>query len=460
MNGTTRTARKTATRARAGTRLALLGGAPLGEVPADLHPAFSRRALARAGELLRKGMTVGLGKHHPIIREAEEAIARWQGVEHAMLLSSGHAALHMALAGLEIGRGDEVITTPYSWGASVSSILHAGAIPVFTDALPETGLMDPTTIEPRITRRTRAILPVHIHGQPADMPVIRRLALKHGLAVIEDGSQAHGAEVGGKMVGRFGDAAGFSCMGFKLLASTEAGYLLTPHEDVYWKAALSCQHMGRSPDPGFPKKLLPYVDSLVYSYRLSPVTAVLLVEQLKKVDREIAGRRRNVARLKKLLADSQCLSFPAYREDEKPSYYTLSINFDERAAGVRRETFVKALAAEGVQAGSYVPAPIPHWERLRTRGYRGPRTLWTELLEEAGVRYRKERFPGCEAKIRRALDMDWNYLRDLPGRMERLAAVFHKVEESLPALREWERREGRSARRKAKRIRPSAREVL
>jgi dTDP-4-amino-4,6-dideoxygalactose transaminase len=439
--------------------LALLGGKPLGPVKADQHPRFTPRAIARATRLLEKGMTVGLGKHHPIIREAEEAIARWQKVPHVMAVASGHASLQMSLVGLEVGPGDEVITTPYSWGASTSCILHCGAVPVFTDVLPDTGLMDPRSIEACITPRTRAILPVHIHGQPCDMPALMKVARKHRIPVVEDGSQAHGAMVGGKKVGQYGDASGFSCMGFKLLGTTEAGYLATFDEDVYWKAALCCQHMGRSPDPGFPRKLLPYVDSLVYSYRLSPVTAVLLTEQLKKVDREVEGRRKNVARLRGFLSGSALLSFPAYRADEKPGYYTLSMNFSAAAAGISRATYQKALAAEGVEVGFYVPSPIPHWERLRTSGYAGPRTPWTKQLEEAGVDYRAQSFPGCEEKVRKSIDMDWNYIEDVPARMRRLADVFLKVEERLPALRDWERKQEKKA-APARRIRPSRREVL
>jgi dTDP-4-amino-4,6-dideoxygalactose transaminase len=294
------------------------------------------------------------------------------------------------------------------------------------------------------------------------MSAIARVAQKRSLALVEDGSQAHGAMVGGKKVGSYGDASGFSCMGFKLLGTTEAGYLITRREDVYWKAALCCQHMGRSPDQGFPEQLLPFVDSLVYSYRLSPVTAVLLTEQLKKVDREIEGRRRNAARLRKLLEGSECLSFPAYRPDEKPSYYTFSMNFLAERAQVRRETFIKALSAEGVEVGSYVPAPIPHWERLKTKGYMGPKTIWTKHLVEAGVDYRSERFPGCEEKVRKSLDMDWNYLRSVPGRMERLASIFLKVEENLPLLRDWDLSEEKKATVQVlkPKVRPSRREVM
>jgi dTDP-4-amino-4,6-dideoxygalactose transaminase len=364
----------------------------------------------------------------------------------------------MSLVGLEIEPGDEVITTPYSWGASVSCILHCGAIPVFTDVLPETGLMDPDTIERLITRKTCAILVVHIHGQPADMPAIMKIARRRGIPVIEDGSQAHGAEIAGKKVGQFGDAGGFSCMGFKLLGTTEAGYLITPHEDLYWKAALCCQHMGRSPDPGFPTALAPYVDSLVYSYRLSPVTAVLLTEGLKKVDREINGRRRNVDELRKLLSGSACFSIPEIRRGT-PSYYTLSMNFDADGADVARNTVLKALSAEGIDAGAYVPSPIPSWERLRTSGYRGPKTIWTKPLRAAGVKYRSLKLPGCDEKVRRSVDMDWNYIRRVPGRMQALADVFEKIETNLDALRDWELEQRRARPRKSK-ARPSRREVL
>ena len=422
-------------------RLALLGGRPLGPVLPDQHPRFSPRAIARATQLLKKGMTVGLGKHHPIIREAEEAIAKWQGVRHIMTVASGHASLQMALHGLEVGPGDEVLTTPYSWGASVSCILHFGAIPRFADVDAKTGVLDPDSLENRITRKTRAILPVHIHGHPCDMQAIMTVARRRGIPVVEDGSQAHGALSRGKLVGRFGDAAGFSCMGFKLLGTTEAGYLATPHEDVYWRAALGCQHMGRAPDPGFPKALRPFSDSLVYSYRLSPVTAVLLVEQLKKLDREIAGRRKNVEILRAAMRPLGCLTFPEFPSGSAASYYTLSLNFDSDQAEVARDTFEKALAAEGVPVGHYVPSPIPHWERLRTNGYRGPRTLWMEQLKAAGVDYRGEEYPNAALKITRSLDMDWNYIRVDAERMRRLAEVFAKVEENLPALREWERRQ-------------------
>src|SRR5947209_9152769 len=264
-------------------KLALLGGEAAGAPAAGPWPRFTPEAIARVVELLERGETVTLG-HRGVVGEAEAALSAYHGGRQVMALNSGHAALHASLMGLEVGPGDEVITTPYTWGASIACILHTGAIPIFADVDPVTGLLDPAQIQAAVTPRTKAILAVHIYGQPANMPAIRAVAQRHGLFVIEDGSQAHGATIYGEKVGNFSDAAGFSCMGGKLLATAEAGYMVTPHADVYWKAAMMCQHYGRSADPGFPEAYKPFVDSLVFTYRLTPLVAALFPSQLGKLD--------------------------------------------------------------------------------------------------------------------------------------------------------------------------------
>jgi dTDP-4-amino-4,6-dideoxygalactose transaminase len=430
---------KSKSRVTTASKLALLGGNPVGKVKAPFFPQFSARAKRRVLDLLDTGHTVGLGKHDPIIREAENAISRYHDGLHCLGTSSGHGALQMALAGLEIGPGDEVITTPYSWGASISCILHQGAIPIFADVDPKTGLIDPATIEPLITKKTRAILAVHIFGQPAAMPRIMKIAAKHGLVVIEDGSQAHGATLGGRKVGGFGHAAGFSCMGGKLLATSEAGYMVTPDEDVYWKAALLSQHMGRSPDKGFPDHWRPYVDSLVYTYRLNPINAVLLTEQLKKLDREVDARRANVDTLRENLEASRFLALPNYPKSSRPAFHLLTMNFDARRAGVSRNTFVAALKAEGLPVFPYVPAPIPDWHRLHWKDYQGPRILWMDALKRNGVDYSKVKIPNCRRKITNSIEMGFNFTRLAPKQMARFAEIVQKVEANIDALRTWEK---------------------
>ena len=274
-----------------GRQLALLGGTPVG-IPAKPHyPRFTEQARRDVDDVLRDGDMVGLGRTHPWVDAAEGAIAEWHGVDHCLTTSSGHASLHACLMGLQITGGAEVITTPYTWGASTSPILYNNALPVFADVDPERGLLDPDSVREAIGPRTEAILATHIYGQPANMTALRQVASDHGLALIEDGSQAHGAKHRGRRVGGFGDAAGFSCMGGKLLATSEAGYLVTNRDDAYWNAVISCQHAGgtehagRADEKGFPSDLRPYTDSLHLTYRISVLNAILLVHQLAQARR-------------------------------------------------------------------------------------------------------------------------------------------------------------------------------
>jgi len=422
--------------------LALLGGDPNGAPSPAPHPSFTEETLKRVTDLMRAHRTVGLNKHVPEIREAEEAIAEWQGVENCLLAPSGHAALHDCLIGLEVSSGDEVITTPFTWGASISCILHNNAIPVFVDVCPDTGLLDPEKVEAAITARTKAILAVHIFGQAANLTALRAIADRHGLVLIEDGSQAHGAIHAGRKVGSFGDAAGFSCMGGKLLATAEAGYMVTPRDDVYWNAAMCGQHMARSSEDGFPhEKLGKYVDSLVYTYRLSPLVAVMLTEQVKKIDGENEGRRKNVALFREKMAGVTMIEFPTYADGDAPAYHMLTTNFNADEAGVSKNTVLQALKEEGITCGQYIPSPITTWPRLHWQTYDGPKVMWTEYLRQSGIDYREIAVPNCERKIARSIEMGWNFVTPSEANMSQLADAFHKVQENLPALRDWEARD-------------------
>jgi dTDP-4-amino-4,6-dideoxygalactose transaminase len=424
--------------------LALLGGEPIGGPTRPHYPRFSAQARRRVDELLQTGPMVGLSNEHPQVGEAEAAIADWHSVERCLTTASGHSALHAALIGLEITGGAEVITTPYTWGASVSPILHNDAVPVFADVDSERGLLDPDAVETAIGPRTEAILVTHIYGQPANMTALRAVADRHGLALIEDGSQAHGARHKGVRVGAFGDAAGFSCMGGKLLATTEAGYLLTNREDVYWKAIISCQHAGgtehpgRATEPGFPEDLRPYIDSLTYTYRLGVLNAVLLAEQLAKLEEENAGRARNRALLLHALADVGSISAPTY-PDGDPVFHMLSLNFVPEHAGISKQTYLAALQAEGAPVFSYIATPMHRLERLRA-DTSAPKVMWSERIRRAGVDHTALELPGCDRKVQRSIEMTWNnWIDDAPDAMRRLADCFLKVEEHLDDLRAYER---------------------
>jgi dTDP-4-amino-4,6-dideoxygalactose transaminase len=426
-----------------GHKLALLGGTPVGVPDKPHYPRFTEQARRDIDDVLRDGDMVGLGRAHPWVDAAERAIEEWHGVSHCLTTSSGHASLHAALMGLQITAGAEVITTPYTWGASTSPILYNNALPVFADVDPERGLLDPDSVREAIGPRTEAILVTHIYGQPADMTALRRVASERGLALIEDGSQAHGAKHRGRRVGGFGDAAGFSCMGGKLLATSEAGYLVTNRDDAYWNAVISCQHAGgtehagRADEDGFPSDLRPYTDSLHLTYRVSVLNAILLVHQLAKLDEENANRTKNRAWFVDAIDGVGSVSVPGYADGE-PVYHMVSLNFVAEHAGISKQTYLAALQAEGVPAFSYIAVPLHRLERLRP-GSQAPRTMWAERLARSGMNYAALELPGCDAKVDRSFEMSWNWIDRDREAMNRLAAAFIKVEENLDALRGYER---------------------
>ncbi len=427
------------------TPLALLGGSPSHTASPEHYPRFTDEALSQVSAFLRheRGQLQGLSKHHEIVREFEESFAAYHMMPYCLATSSGHGALQSALIGLEITGGDHVLTSPYSWGASVSCILHNNAVPVFADVDPASGLLDPAQLSAYLTPQTTAILVPHIYGQPADMTRVMEFASRQGLLVIEDGSQAHGAVHRGKPVGSFGDASGFSINGVKPLATTEGGYMLARDPDAYWKVTISCQHAGRSEmlgranEDGFPDDLRPYIDSLVYTYRPMCVSAILGLDRLRALDRENDIRRTHVREFLDGISEIDFLEAPSAPEGDACVYYMLTLNFDSQTAGVQRDTYLRALQAEGVPAVAYVDKSLHTSPRL-SPDWRGPRVMWTETLRRAGVNPNDAELPGCESKVARSIELPWNYSERQPALIESLVTAFRKVSDQLPALRAYE----------------------
>jgi perosamine synthetase len=425
--------------------LALLGGTPARVPVAKRYPAFSEAAKRRVERLLDDGSVSGLSKAHPEIGAAEAALGDYHSVPWVLGTSSGHGALHAALIGLEITGGDEVMTSPFSWGVSVSCILHNGCIPTFADVQEGTGLLDPASVSERLTDRTRAILVPHIFGNPADMTALCAIAAERGIPVIEDGSQAHGARHRGRRVGSFGDASGFSCNGVKPLATSEAGYLLAKDGDTYWKAALSCahaggaEHPGRASEPGFPDALRPHIDSLVYTYRLSTINAALIIEQLKQLDDENAVRREHLALLRAGIDGVASVRIPELHEDDESAVHMVSLTFDPDVAGVSKATYMAALRAEGLFAFEYLTQPLHRSPRLSPH-WSGPRVVWTDTLRRANYDPTTVELPGAERQVQASFQLTWNYVEFDPGLVEGIVDTIVKVEENLDALRGFERR--------------------
>ncbi len=335
-------------------------------------------------------------------------------------IASGTAALEAIMLGHEIGPGDEVITTPYTWGATVSAILAIGAIPVFADVDPLSGLIRPDTVEALITPRTRAILCVHLFGHPCDAKALRAIADRRGLLLFEDGSQAHGARLHGLRVGAYGHASAFSCMGLKLLGGTEGGYAVFHDQAAAERAKLYGAHpRGLAADRAAALGEAGLLDALQLGWRPCAVGAALVRAALPHLDGENAARRRNAALLRRHLAGIAGVTLAPELPGAEGNYHLLSLVFDgDRAAIATR------LNEAGAGNFHYIPVPIHRLKRLNPHGYDGPRVLWHDQLRRAGVDYRAISCPGAEWRAPREITMGFNWTEDDPQAMEQLAAAI------------------------------------
>jgi len=291
-----------------------------------------------------------------------------------------------------IGPGDKVITTPFSWTSTATCILHHNAIPVFADIDPRTYNIDPVKIEERITPRTKAIIPVHLYGLPADMDRILDIASRHDLVVIEDCCQAHGAEYQGRKVGTFGDVAAFSLNGNKLFSAGEGGLLITNSEHI-WQEAARVQQFGERRVRDGTREYNAY--GMGWMYRLTEMTAAFARSQLARLDEIIGAVRRNAQRLTRGISDIRGFLTPCEPEGYKHVYYRYSLHFTPERLGIDMpvEDYMRkvraALAAEGVslsRAEFIIPAMTLFQER---RGY-GLGCPWTCAHYSGDVEYRAE----------------------------------------------------------------------
>ncbi len=237
-------------------------------------------------ELVWSALSSGMLAQGSRVRELEERFAAFVGVEHAVATSSGTTALHLALLANGIGPGDEVITVPFTFIASAASIVYTGARPVFVDVREDDFCIDPGLVEAAITPRTRAILPVSLYGQPADMPALAEIASRRGLALIEDAAQAHGAAIGDRRSGSWG-AGCFSFYPTKNMTTGEGGMLTTADPEVAERTRLLREHG---------MKVRYHHDTLGYNFRMTDIHASIGLAQLTKLPANNERRRQIAAR--------------------------------------------------------------------------------------------------------------------------------------------------------------------
>jgi perosamine synthetase len=296
-------------------------------------------------EVLRSGQ-LSLG---PKLVEFEQKFAERLGAPHACAVSSGTAGLHLALRAAGVGPGDEVITSPFSFVASANAILYCGATPVFAEIDPVTLNLDPAAAAAAIGPRTKAILPVHIFGYPADMPAFEVIAQRHDLALVEDACEALGARhADGKAVGARGHAAVFGFYANKQLTTGEGG-MITLGDAAVTQRIDSERNQGRAPDMDWLDH-----DRLGFNYRLSDLACALGIAQLDRLGDMLAARACVAAQYREALADVEGLVLPCPDTDgDERGWFVFVVQL---RAGVDRDAAVRTLAAQGIQSKPYLPA--------------------------------------------------------------------------------------------------------
>lgn len=317
-------------------------------------PIIGEEEIENVVEVLKSGMIA----QGPKVMEFEEKFANWIGAKYGIATNSGTSALHVALLACGIGEGDEVITTPFTFIASGNAIVYTGATPVFADIDLDTYTIDPDSIENLITDKTKAILPVQLYGQAADMDEIREIAEKHDLKIIEDAAQAHGAEYNGEKVGTFGDMACFSFYPTKNMTTSEGGMITTNDEELAKKAQMFRAH-------GASERY--HHDEIGYNFRMTDIAAAIGLAQLNVIDEFNNKRISNANYLNEQLKDVEGIVTPKSPDNYKHVYHQYTIRVEKG----NRDDWVEFLTNKGIGTGIHYPIPLynqPIYKKLGIEG--------------------------------------------------------------------------------------------
>ncbi len=307
-------------------------------------PDIGEKEISAVRQVMESGM-LAQGKK---VLALEEKFAEYCQTGFCVATSNGTTALHTALLGLGIGKGDEVITSPFSFIATANSIAYCGATPVFADIDSEFNL-DPERIVEKITPRTKAIMPVHLFGNPASMGRIMEIAKKHSLAVVEDACQAHGAEISGKRAGSFGDAGCFSFYPTKNMTTGEGGAITCNEAGLADRCRMIREHGSRKR----------YEHEMVgYNYRMTDIAAAIGVEQLAKLEGYNRKRIENAGIYGSLLSGIKGIKIPQKKEGAVHVYHQYTIRVQKELFGMDRDSLAKSLSDAGIGFGIYYPKCI------------------------------------------------------------------------------------------------------
>lgn len=312
-------------------------------------PAIGDEEKVAVARVLESGMLAQGAR----VAELEHTFAEFIGVKHAIATVNGTAALHAALLAHRIGPGDEVITVPFTFIASVNAILYVGATPVLVD-VDETFNIDPTQVERVITPRTKAILPIHLYGQPADLAALDQIAQRHGLVIIEDACQAHGATFAGQHVGSFGTGC-FSFYATKNMTTGEGGMVTTNDDQIAEAVRLIIAHGMR---------VRYYHQQIGYNFRMTDIAAAIGIEQLKKLPAANARRAETAQFYSERLKRIPGLIVPTVAPNRTHVWHQYTIWVTSQFP-LTRDQVVEKLHEAGIGTGIYYPVPVHHQQSMR-----------------------------------------------------------------------------------------------
>jgi perosamine synthetase len=369
--------------------------AETGETILTAGPSISPREVAYATDAARHGWN---RRWSGYITRFEREFAEYVGAEHAIATSSCTGALHLAMLAIGLGPGDEAIVPEQTWVATAKAVDYVGATPVFADVQADSWCLDPASVEAAITERTKAIVPVHLYGHPADLDALRAVADRHGLPLIEDAAPAIGAELRGRRVGALGTAGAFSFQGAKLLVTGEGGMLVTNDADVYAKA-YKAWDLGVERSRGF------WIDAHGLKYKLPNVAAALGLGQLERVDHLIEAKREIFAWYAEELDGVAGITLNHEAAWARSIYWMSSILVDP-ACGTDRDRVRAALAADGIDTRPTFPriSTYPIWAQRRAV----PAPVAQRIAEQginlpSGVRLRRDQVARIGESVRRSV---------------------------------------------------------
>ena len=306
-------------------------------------PLLGERELEYVTDCIKTNWISSKGKY---VEEFEEKFAKYCGCKYGITTTSGTTALHLALASINIKKGDEVIIPASTMIATAFAVIHCDATPVLVDAEPETWNMDVEKIEDKITDRTKAIMPVHIYGHPCDMDPMMKIAREHDLYVVEDAAEAHGAEYKGKKAGGIGDVGCFSFYANKIITTGEGGMVVTNDEEIAERAK-SLRNLC------FSKERRIYLHSEVgYNYRMTNIQAAIGLAQFEKIDELAEMRRRNAHLYNEYLKDVEGITLPTEKEWAKNVYWMYSILIEDEF-GASRDELMNKLEKKGIETRTF-----------------------------------------------------------------------------------------------------------